>query len=64
MPVFGKISETLARKWSKTNFQIMEWVHVQIQLLSIVGAVPLRLRGMRKKIRSLPFENGAVLPYI
>jgi len=56
-----RTSEVLCRKWKKPFAQIMEWVRVQTQL-SIIRAVSMRLRGTRKKIRSLPFEDGSALP--
>lgn len=53
------ISESLARKWCKPYSKVKEWACVQSQL--VIHMVSLRVRGMRKKIRSLPFEDGAAL---
>lgn len=56
-----RIGETLARKWKKPYCHVIGWLRVQCQL-SIIRAVSLRLRGTRRKIRSLPFEDGAGIP--
>lgn len=51
------------KKWGKPYSKVMERVCVQTQL-SVIHAVCVRLRGMRKKIRILPFEDVAVVPYV
>jgi len=59
-----RTSEALAVKWRKPYAQVIGWLRVQSQL-SIIRAVSLRLRGTRRKIRALPFEDGAaILPYL
>ena len=57
-----RTSEVLAAKWMKPYSRVIGWMRVQSQL-SIIRAVSLRLRGKRKKIRSLPYEDGAAMPF-
>jgi len=58
-----RLYQNLAEKWSKPLSQVTSWVKVKIQY-SIIRAVSLRLRGTRKKIRSLGLEDGSALPHI
>ena len=53
-----RLSVRLAAKWSKPLSQVMGWTRVKIQF-AVIKAVDLRLRGSRKKFRSLGLEDGA-----
>lgn len=60
--VFQKrLAETLTTKWKKPFSQTLGWIRIQGQM-SIIRAVSLRLRGTRRHIRYLPYEDGAALP--
>lgn len=53
-------SEILAQKWGKPYSEVIGWLRVQSQI-SVIRAVSMRLRGTRRRIRGLPFEDGAAL---
>lgn len=56
-----KTGETLAMKWNKPYSQIIGWLRIQNQF-AVIRAISLRIRGTRRRIRSLPFEDGAAMP--
>jgi len=53
-----RVAAKLSSKWNKTYSQVMGWVRVKIQF-ALIRAVDLRLRGSRKRFRSLGLEDGA-----
>mmetsp|Transcript_17100 Transcript_17100/g.22593 ORF Transcript_17100/g.22593 Transcript_17100/m.22593 type:complete len:103 (+) Transcript_17100:238-546(+) len=53
-----KLSVRLATKWCKPLSQVMGWSRIKISF-AVIKAVDLRLRGSRKKFRSLGLEDGA-----
>lgn len=57
-----RLSFNLATKWNKAYSQILSWVKAQLEI-SIIKAVGLRIRGTRRLIRSLPYEDGAGIPH-
>uniref|UniRef100_A0A8D8SFY5 Uncharacterized protein n=2 Tax=Cacopsylla melanoneura TaxID=428564 RepID=A0A8D8SFY5_9HEMI len=56
--VLTRLASVLADKWSKSYSAVKNFVYVQTEF-SIIRAVSMRLRGTRRMIRSIPWEDGA-----
>ena len=56
--VLTRIASVLADKWCKSYSAVKNFVYVQTEF-SIIRAVSMRLRGTRRMIRSIPWEDGA-----
>ncbi|BET01737.1 Hypothetical protein NTJ_14553 [Nesidiocoris tenuis] len=54
---------TLSEKWSKPLSQTTQWVRVKTQM-SVIRAISMRIRGTRRRIRSLGLEDGAPIPLL
>lgn len=58
--VISRIAHVLSLKWKKNYSIIKNCVLVETEM-AVIKAVSMRLRGTRKKIYSIPFEDGAIL---
>ena len=55
-----RLASQLAAKWDKPYSVVMAWVRTRTQF-SIIRAVDLRLRGTRRKVYGIPFQDGAAV---
>ncbi|KAL1446441.1 hypothetical protein WDU94_000585 [Cyamophila willieti] len=53
-----RTAEKLSYKWNKSYTHTLGWLRVKCQV-SMIRAVGMRLRGMRKKMRGVGCEDGA-----